>query len=149
MSSFVRFKPFRHPPREIKAAPVGTRAKIEQAVAKLAKDAGGGLLVPPDTYMVVHRGVVISSAAEHRLPAIFTYRQFAREGALITYGPETTAIFHRAASYVDRILRGANPGDLPAQAPTKFELAVNLRTARMLGLEVPATLVALADEVIE
>ena len=99
--------------------------------------------------MVVHRGLVISSAAQHRLPAIFTYRQFAREGALITYGPETTSIFHRAASYVDQILRGANPGDLPAQAPTKFELAINLRTARMLGLEVPATLVALADEVIE
>ena len=136
-------------PLEIKAAPVGTQAEIEQAVAKLAKDPGGGLMVPPDTYMVVHRGLVISSAAQHRLPAIFTYRQFAREGALITYGPETTAIFHRAASYVDRILRGANPGDLPAQAPTKFELAINLRTARMLGLEVPATLVALADEVIE
>ena len=124
-------------------------SEIERAVAKLAKDPGGGLMVPPDTYMVVHRGLVISSAAQHRLPAIFTYRQFAREGALITYGPETTSIFHRAASYVDRILRGANPGDLPAQAPTKFELAINLRTARMLGLEVPATLVALADEVIE
>ena len=106
-------------------------------------------MVPPDTYMVVHRGLVISSAAQHRLPAIFTYRQFAREGALITYGPETTSIFHRAASYVDRILRGANPGDLPAQAPTKFELAVNLRTARTLGLEVPSTLLALADEVFE
>ena len=132
-------------PLEIKAAPVGTQAEIERAVAKLAKDPGGGLMVPPDTYMVVHRGLVISSAAQHRLPAIF----LAREGALITYGPETTSIFHRAASYVDRILRGANPGDLPAQAPTKFELAINLRTARMLGLEVPATLVALADEVIE
>ena len=118
-------------------------------MAKLAKEPGSGLLVPPDTYTVVHRGLVISSAAQHRLPAIFTYRQFAREGALITYGPETTDIFHRAASYVDRILRGANPGDLPAQAPTKFELAINLRTARMLGLEVPPTLLALADEVIE
>ena len=105
-------------PLEIKAAPVGTQAEIEQAVAKLAKEPGGGLLVPPDTYMVVHRGLVISSAAQHRLPAIFTYRQFAREGALITYGPETTAIFHRAASYVDRILRGANPGDLPAPSRT-------------------------------
>ena len=136
-------------PLEIKAAPVGTQTEIEQAVAKLAKDPSCGLLVPPDTYMVVHRGLAISSVAQHRLPAIFTYRQFAREGALITYGPETTSIFHRAASYVDRILRGANPGDLPAQAPTKFELAINLRTARMLGLEVPATLVALADEVIE
>src|SRR6476661_7331273 len=136
-------------PLDVKAAPVGTQAAIEQAVAKLAKESDSGLLVPPDTYTIVHRRLVISSAAQHRLPAIFTYRQFVREGALITYGPETTAIFHRAASYVDRILRGANPGDLPAQAPTKFELAVNLRTARTLGLEVPPTLLALADEVIE
>jgi putative ABC transport system substrate-binding protein len=136
-------------PLDVKAAPVGTQAEIEQAVAKLAKESGSGLLVPPDTYTIVHRSLVISSAAQHRLPAIFTYRQFVREGALITYGPETTVIFHRAASYVDRILRGANPGDLPAQAPTKFELAVNLRTARTLGLEVPSTLLALADEVFE
>jgi putative ABC transport system substrate-binding protein len=136
-------------PLEIRAAPVGTQAEIEQAVAKLAKEPGSGLLVPPDTYTLVHRGLIISSAAQHRLPAIFTYRQFAREGALITYGPETTDIFQRAASYVDRILKGANPGDLPAQAPTKFELAINLRTARMLGLDVPPTLLALADEVIE
>jgi putative ABC transport system substrate-binding protein len=136
-------------PLEIKAAPVGNQAEIEQAVAKLAQEPGAGLLVPPDTYTVVHRGVIISSAAQHRLPAIFTYRQFAREGALITYGPETTDIFQRAASYVDRILKGANPGDLPAQAPTKFELAINVRTARALGLEVPPTLLALADEVVE
>jgi putative ABC transport system substrate-binding protein len=136
-------------PLEIKAAPVGNQAEIEQAVAKLAQEPGAGLLVPPDTYTVVHRGLIISSAAQHRLPAIFTYRQFAREGALITYGPETTDIFQRAASYVDRILKGANPGDLPAQAPTKFELAINVRTARALGLEVPPTLLALADEVVE
>jgi putative ABC transport system substrate-binding protein len=98
---------------------------------------------------VVHRNLVISSAAQHRVPAIFTYRQFVREGALISYGPETTDIFQRSASYVDRILKGANPGDLPAQAPTKFELAINVRTARTLGLDVPPTLLALADEVIE
>jgi putative tryptophan/tyrosine transport system substrate-binding protein len=136
-------------PLEIKAAPVGTEADIEQAVAKLAKEPGSGLLVPPDTFTVVHRDLVISSAAQHRVPAIFTYRQFVREGALISYGPETTDIFQRSASYVDRILKGANPGDLPAQAPTKFELAINVRTARTLGLGVPPTLLALADEVIE
>jgi putative ABC transport system substrate-binding protein len=136
-------------PLEIKATPVGTEADIEQAVAKLAKEPGGGLLVPPDTFTVVHRHLVISSAAQHRVPAIFTYRQFVREGALISYGPETTDIFQRSASYVDRILKGANPGDLPAQAPTKFELAINVRTARTLGLDVPPTLLALADEVIE
>ena len=136
-------------PLEIKATPVGTEADIEQAVAKLAKEPGSGLLVPPDTFTVVHRDLVISSAAQHRVPAIFTYRQFVREGALISYGPETTDIFQRSASYVDRILKGANPGDLPAQAPTKFELAINVRTARTLGLDVPPTLLALADEVIE
>jgi putative ABC transport system substrate-binding protein len=136
-------------PLEIKATPVGTEADIEQAVAKLAKEPGGGLLVPPDTFTVVHRDLVISSAAQHRVPAVFTYRQFVREGALISYGPETTDIFQRSASYVDRILKGANPGDLPAQAPTKFELAINVRTARTLGLDVPPTLLALADEVIE
>jgi putative ABC transport system substrate-binding protein len=136
-------------PLEIKAAPVVDPTDIERAIAKLGRDPGSGLLVPPDTYTLVHRDLVISSAAQHRLPAIFTYRQFAREGALITYGPETTDIFRRSASYVDRILKGANPGDLPAQAPTKFELAINVRTARMLGLEVPPTLLALADEVIE
>jgi putative ABC transport system substrate-binding protein len=134
-------------PLEIKASPVSNQAEIEQAVATLAKESGAGLLVPPDTYTVVHRGLIISSAAQHHLPAIFAL--FAREGALITYGPETTDIFQRAASYVDRILRGANPGDLPAQAPAKFELAINVRTARALGLEVPPTLLALADEVVE
>jgi putative tryptophan/tyrosine transport system substrate-binding protein len=136
-------------PLEIKAAPVVDPTDIERAIAKLGRDPGSGLLVPPDTYTLVHRDLVISSAAQHRLPAIFTYRQFAREGALITYGPETTDIFRRSASYVDRILKGANPGNLPAQAPTKFELAINVRTARTLGLEVPPTLLALADEVIE
>jgi putative ABC transport system substrate-binding protein len=136
-------------PLEIKAAPVVDPTDIEEVIAKLGRDPGSGLLVPPDTYTIVHRDLVISSAAQHRLPAIFTYRQFAREGALITYGPETTDIFRRSASYVDRILKGANPGDLPAQAPTKFELAINVRTARILGLEVPPTLLALADEVIE
>ena len=136
-------------PLEIKAAPVGTEADIEQAVANLAETPGGGLLVPPDTYTVVHRRLVINSTAHNRVPAIFTYRQFVREGALVSYGPETTDIFQRSASYVDRILKGANPGDLPAQAPTKFELAINVTTARTLGLDVPPTLLALADEVIE
>jgi len=124
-------------PLEIKAAPVVDPTEIEGAIAKLGRDPGSGLLVPPDTYTVVHRVLIINSAAQHGLPA------------LITYGPETTDIFRRSASYVDRILKGANPGDLPAQAPTKFELAINVRTARMLGLEVPPTLLALADEVIE
>ena len=139
------------PPRplEIKAAPVGTEADIEQAVAKIAGEPGGGLIVPPDTFTVVHRGLIIRSAAQHRVPAIFTYRQFVREGALIAYGPDTTDIFQRSASYVDRILKGANPGDLPVQAPNKFELAINVNTARRLGLDLPPTLLGLADELIE
>ena len=106
----------------------------------------------------MHPGLIIRTAAQHRVPAIFSYRQFVREGALIAYGPDTTDIFQRSASYVDRILKGANPGDLPVQAPNKFELAINVKTARtlgldlpptLLGLDVPATLIARADEVIE
>jgi putative tryptophan/tyrosine transport system substrate-binding protein len=136
-------------PLEIKAAPVGDQSDIEQAIAKLGGDPASGLLVPPDTYTLVHRQLVISLVAKHSVPAIFTYRLFAREGALVAYGPDTIDVFRRSAFYVDRILKGANPGDLPAQAPDKFELAINVRTARALGLEVPPTLLALADEVIE
>jgi putative ABC transport system substrate-binding protein len=134
---------------EIKATPIGTEADIEQAVAQIAREPGGGLIVPPDTFTVVHRGLIIRTAAQHRVPAIFSYRQFVREGALIAYGPDTTDIFQRSASYVDRILKGANPGDLPVQAPNKFELAINVNTARRLGLDLPPTLLGLADEVIE
>jgi putative ABC transport system substrate-binding protein len=139
------------PPRplEIKPTPIGTEADIEQAVAQIAREPGGGLIVPPDTFTVVHRGLIIRTAAQHRVPAIFSYRQFVREGALIAYGPDTTDIFQRSASYVDRILKGANPGDLPVQAPNKFELAINVKTARRLGLDLPPTLLGLADEVIE
>jgi putative ABC transport system substrate-binding protein len=139
------------PPRplEIKATPIGTEADIEQAVAQIAREPGGGLIVPPDTFTMVHRGLIIRTAAQHRVPAIFSYRQFVREGALIAYGPDTTDIFQRSASYVDRILKGANPGDLPVQAPNKFELAINVKTARRLGLELPPTLLGLADEIIE
>jgi putative ABC transport system substrate-binding protein len=139
------------PPRplEIKAIRIRTEADIEQAVAQIAREPGGGLIVPPDTFTVVHRGLIIRTAAQHRVPAIFSYRQFVREGALIAYGPDTTDIFQRSASYVDRILKGANPGDLPVQAPNKFELAINVNTARRLGLDLPPTLLGLADEVIE
>ena len=136
-------------PIEVKAAPVRTGADIEAVAAKLATEPGNGLLIPPDTFTVVHRGLVMRSAAQHRLPAMFSYRRFVREGALIAYGPDTVDVFRRSASYVDRILKGANPGDLPAQAPTKFELSINLNTAKTLGLDVPPTLLALADEVVE
>jgi putative ABC transport system substrate-binding protein len=106
-------------------------------------------MVPPDTYTLANRGLIVKSAAQYRVPAIFSYRQSVKEGALMSYAPETADIFRRSASYVDRILKGANPAELPAQAPTKFEFAINLKTAAALGLPIPPTLLALADEVIE
>jgi putative ABC transport system substrate-binding protein len=128
---------------------VGAQAEIEAAVAKLAAASGGGLIVPPDAYTLVHRNLIVQSTAQYRIPAIYSYRQVITEGGLISYGPETADIFRRSASYVDRILKGANPAELPAQAPVKFEFIVNLKTAAALGLTVPPTVLALADEVIE
>jgi putative ABC transport system substrate-binding protein len=129
-------------------ARVGTEAEVNAAVAKLAA-ARGGLIVLPDAYTLVHRDLIVQSTAQHRIPAIYSYRQVVKEGGLMSYGPETSDIFQRSASYVDRILKGANPAELPAQAPVKFEFAINLKTATALGLTVPLTVVALADEVIE
>jgi putative tryptophan/tyrosine transport system substrate-binding protein len=134
---------------ELKAAPVRSIGDIESAAAELAEQPGGGLLVAPDTFTLVHREFIIRLAEQRRLPATFAYRQFVKEGALMSYGPDTVDIFRRSASYVDRILKGANPGHLPAQAPVKYEFAINLNTARTLGLNASPTLLALADEVIE
>jgi putative ABC transport system substrate-binding protein len=134
---------------KLTVARVGTEAEIDTAVAKLAAAPGGGLIVPPDAYTLVHRDLIVQSAAQHRIPAIYSYRQVVKEGGLMSYGPETSDIFWRSASYVDRILKGANPAELPAQAPVKFEFAINLKTATTLGLTVPPTVIALADEVIE
>ena len=130
-------------------ARVGTEAEIDAAIAKLAAAPGGGLIVAPDAYTLVHRDLIVQSTAQHRIPAIYPYRQLVKEGGLMSYGPETSDIFRRSASYVDRILKGANPAELPAQAPAKFEFAINLKTATTLGLTVPPTVIALADEVIE
>jgi ABC-type uncharacterized transport system substrate-binding protein len=134
---------------KLTVARVGTETQIDAAIAKLAAAPGGGLIVAPDAYTLVHRDLIVQSAAQHRIPAIYSYRQVITEGGLMSYGPETSDIFRRAASYVDRILKGANPADLPAQAPAKFEFAINLKTATTLGLTVPPTVIALADEVIE
>jgi putative ABC transport system substrate-binding protein len=131
------------------AAHVRGEAEIDAAVAKLAAAPGGALIVPPDTFTVVHRGLIVAAVRRHRIPAIYSYRQVVKEGGLLSYGPETADIFRRSASYIDRILKGANPADLPVQAPTKFKLAINLVTAAALGLTVPPTFAALADEVIE
>jgi ABC-type uncharacterized transport system substrate-binding protein len=134
---------------KLTVARVSTEAEIDAAVAKLASAPGGGLMVPPDAYTLVRRDLIVQSTAQHRIPAIYSYRQVIKEGGLMSYGPETSDIFRRSASYVDRILKGANPADLPVQAPAKFEFAINLKTATTLGLTVPPTVVALADEVIE
>jgi putative tryptophan/tyrosine transport system substrate-binding protein len=134
---------------KLTVARVGTKAEIDAAVAELAAAPGGGLMVAPDAYTLVHRDLIVQSTAQHRIPAIYSYRQLVKEGGLMSYGPETSDIFRRSASYVDRILKGANPAELPAQAPAKFEFAINLKTATTLGLSVPPTVIALADEVIE
>ena len=134
---------------EVTTTPVRNTAEIEEALPKLGRQPGGGLIVPPDVFTIVHRETIMRSAEEHRLPVIWSYRQFVAEGALISYGPDTADIFRRSASYVDRILKGEKPADLPAQSPINFELAINLKAAKALGLTVPSSLLALADEVIE
>jgi putative ABC transport system substrate-binding protein len=134
---------------EVVPARVRADAEIDTAIGALGSRPGGGLIVPPDSYILVQRDRIVSAAARHRIPVIYPYRQVVKEGGLISYGPETADIFRRTASYVDRILKGAKPADLPAQGPVKFELAVNVKTATTLGLTVAPTLLALADEVIE
>jgi putative ABC transport system substrate-binding protein len=130
-------------------AHVRSETEIEAAIAGISAEPGGGLIVPPDTYTLTKRAHILKAARDHKVPTIYSYRQIAREGGLICYGADTTDIFWRSASYVDRILKGTSPADLPVQAPAKFELAVNVATASALGLTVPAMLAALADEVIE
>jgi putative ABC transport system substrate-binding protein len=134
---------------DVTRAPVGSEAEIETTMAALGRAGNRGLVIPPDPFTSVHRGVIMRLAAQHRLPAIYAYRQVVREGGLISYGPDTADIFRRSAAYVDRVLKGTNPADLPVQAPTKFELAINLKTAQALDLDIPPALLARADEVIE
>jgi putative tryptophan/tyrosine transport system substrate-binding protein len=134
---------------ELAAAPVPNPTEIEETIAAMGRLPGSALLVTPDPFTVVHRAAIIQAAEQYRIPANYSYRQHVREGALMSYGADTIDIFRRSASYVDRILKGAHPTDLPAQAPVKFEMAINLKTAKALGLTVPDKLLALADEVIE
>jgi ABC-type uncharacterized transport system substrate-binding protein len=134
---------------ELSATPVRDAAEIETAVTAFARDPGGGLIAAPDPFINTHRASIIALAEQQRLPVIFSFRQFVTEGALMSYGPDTSDIVRRSASYVDRILRGEKPADLPVQAPVKFALVINLKTAKGLGLTVPLTLQARADEVIE
>src|SRR5262249_44447149 len=123
--------------------------EIEPAIIDFARTPNGGLIVPASTPVIVHRELIVKLAAKHRLPAGYPYRFFVGAGGLASYGADSIDPFRKAAGYVDRILKGEKPADLPVQAPTKYELVVNLKTAKALGLDVPATVLARADEVIE
>jgi putative tryptophan/tyrosine transport system substrate-binding protein len=133
----------------LSATPVRDRAEIEAAVSAFAREPAGGLITAGDPFINTQRDLIMSLAERHRLPTLFSFRQHAKDGGLMSYGPDSVDIVRRSASYVDRILRGEKPADLPVQAPTKYELAINLKTAKALGLTVPPTLLARADEVIE
>jgi len=134
---------------ELRAVGVGDAGEIERAITAFARSSNSGLIVTGSTLAAVHRDLIVTLAARHRLPAVYPFRYFAASGGMISYGPNSIDPFRRAVGYVDRILKGEKPADLPVQAPTKYELVINLKTAKALGLEVPPTLLARADEVIE
>ena len=131
--------------------PIGVRnaPEIERGIAAFARGPNGGLIVTVSGLAIAHRDLISKLAARHQLPAVYPFRYFVTSGGLMSYGPDLVDQFRRAAGYVDRILKGEKPADLPVQAPTKYELVINLKTAKALGLEVPPTLLARADEVIE
>jgi putative tryptophan/tyrosine transport system substrate-binding protein len=131
------------------AAPVRNAAAIEQTIDALAREPDSGLIVMPGPLALVNRDLILTLTSQRRLPAIYPYRTYSEAGGLISYGIDVRDLFRRSGSYVDRILRGENAGDLPIQAPTKYELVINLKTAKALGLTVPDSLLARADEVIE
>ena len=130
-------------------AQVHDPAEIENTITKLGGETGSGLILVPDNFTTVHRELIISLTARFRIPAIYPYRYFAEAGGLLSYGADAVDLFRRASEYVSRILRGADPADLPVQAPTKFELVINLKTAKALGIVIPRILLAGADQVIE
>jgi ABC-type uncharacterized transport system substrate-binding protein len=131
------------------ANPVHNELDVESAITALGREPGGGLIMMPDSFNIIHRMRIIALAARYKSPAISPYRFVVTEGGLMSYGVDQVDLFRRAAGYVDRIFRGAKPAELPVQAPTKFEMAINLKTAKSLGLTVPQTLLVAADEVIE
>jgi putative ABC transport system substrate-binding protein len=135
----------------VELSPINVRdaSEIEHAIGEFAREPNGSLIVTGSPLAAVHRYLLIALAARHRLAVVYPFRYFVTGGGLMSYGPDSVDQYRRAASYVDRILKGATPADLPVQAPTKFESAINLKTARALGIEMPSTLVATADEVIE
>jgi putative ABC transport system substrate-binding protein len=135
----------------VELSPVSVRdaREIERAVTAFGQSSNGGLIVTGSALAVVHRDLIIALAARHKLPAVYISRYFVTDGGLISYGADSIDPYRRAAGYVDRILKGEKPGDLPVQAPTKYELVINLKTAKALGLEIPSSVLARADEVIE
>jgi putative ABC transport system substrate-binding protein len=139
------------PPFGVEVVPVDVRdaSEIERAVAVFAHSSNGALIVPGSASAVIHRDLIVALAGRYKLPAVFYERYFVAAGGLISYGPDFLDLFRRAAGYVDRILKGEKPADLPVQAPTKYELVVNLKTAKALGLTIPQSVIARADEVIE
>jgi putative ABC transport system substrate-binding protein len=130
-------------------APVHSDVEIETAIIALGREPGGGLVVMADAFMLAHRAPIISAAARNNVPALYANSEFVRDGGLLSYGVDFVDNFRRAATYVDRILRGAKPGDLPVQFPTKFEMVANLKTAKSHGLTVPQSILLRADKVIE
>jgi putative ABC transport system substrate-binding protein len=139
--------------RSLKVVPIAARvhddAEIETAIIALGREPGGGLVVMGDAFTVEHRVPIISAAARNNVPAVYPLSQFVKDGGLLSYGVDQVDIFRRAATYVDRVLRGAKPSELPVQFSTKFELVINVKTAKALGLTIPPNLLALADDVIE
>ncbi|MGB8094298.1 MAG: ABC transporter substrate-binding protein, partial [Pseudolabrys sp.] len=135
----------------VELSPVGLReaGEIERAITEFARMANGGLIVPGSSLANDHRELIIGLAVRHKLPAIYSDRIFVIAGGLVSYGPDRIDQYRRAAEYIDRILKGEKPADLPVQAPTKYELVINLKTAKALGLTVPPSVLARADEVIE
>ena len=135
---YVYLRSFEAVPRsiavEVTAAPVRDTAEVEKVLAKLGRDSGGGLIVPPDAFTVVHHQLFIRLAQQYRVPAVYSFRTLVAQGALMSYGPDVYDLFRRSASYVDRILQGAKPADLPVQQPTKFELAPIIRESRRLAM---------------
>jgi putative ABC transport system substrate-binding protein len=131
------------------AVQIHNDADIERAITTVGRERNGGLIILPDSFNVVHRGVIIDLVARYRLPAVYYFRYFAADGGLISYGPDEIDLFRRAAGYVDRILKGANPADLPVQQPSRFEMVINLKTAKALGITIPHSLLVRADEVIQ
>ena len=136
-------------PVDLISSALDTPFDIDKAVAALAAQPGGGIVLPPDPFTAIHRAAIRAAAERLRLPYIFSVREFVKEGALMSYGPDVIDIFRRSADYVDRILKGLSPAEMPVQPPVKFETAINVKTAKTIGLTVPPALLVSADEVIQ